>query len=104
MAIENWDSMAANVDRSVEVPQDVGVIQEHLPDIVAVADQVIDILADGFQYSDVISFYECVGPVMDIAEGVAFLCSPGASWITGEVLRVSGGLEGVSAAPPKRPK
>ncbi|MBM3279200.1 MAG: SDR family oxidoreductase [Candidatus Handelsmanbacteria bacterium] len=40
----------------------------------------------------------------DIARGVAFLCSPAAAWITGEVLRVSGGLEGVSAAPPKRGK
>jgi NAD(P)-dependent dehydrogenase (short-subunit alcohol dehydrogenase family) len=42
------------------------------------------------------------GEPEDIAEGVAFLCSPAASWVTGEVLRVSGGLEGVSAAPPKR--
>ncbi len=44
------------------------------------------------------------GEPMDIAEGVAFLCSPAASWITAEVLRVSGGLSGVSAVPPKRPK
>ena len=42
------------------------------------------------------------GEPMDIAQGVAFLCSPAASWITGEILRVSGGMEGVSAAPPKR--
>jgi 3-oxoacyl-[acyl-carrier protein] reductase len=40
----------------------------------------------------------------DIAATVAFLCSPDASWITGEVLRVSGGMEGVSASPPRRPK
>lgn len=42
------------------------------------------------------------GEPADIAAAVAFLCSPAAGWITGEVLRVSGGLEGVSASPPKR--
>ena len=42
------------------------------------------------------------GEAHEIAQGVAFLCSPAASWITGEVLRVSGGLEGVSATPPKK--
>ena len=42
------------------------------------------------------------GEPIDIAQAVAFLCSPQATWITGEVLRVSGGLEGVSATPPKR--
>ena len=42
------------------------------------------------------------GEPIDIAQAVAFLCSPQASWITGEVLRVSGGMEGVSAVPPKR--
>ena len=38
----------------------------------------------------------------DIASVVAFLCGPNASWMTGEIVRVSGGLEGVSAAPPRR--
>jgi 3-oxoacyl-[acyl-carrier protein] reductase len=42
------------------------------------------------------------GEASDIANAVAFLCSKDAAWITGEVLRVSGGLEGVAAAPPKR--
>ncbi len=42
------------------------------------------------------------GEATDIANAVAFLCSKEAAWITGEVLRVSGGLEGVSAAPPRR--
>jgi NAD(P)-dependent dehydrogenase (short-subunit alcohol dehydrogenase family) len=42
------------------------------------------------------------GEPADIANGVAFLCSSDAAWITGEVLRVSGGLEGVAAAPPRR--
>lgn len=40
----------------------------------------------------------------DIADAVAFLCSPRAAWITGEVLRVSGGLEGVSAPLPRAPR
>lgn len=42
------------------------------------------------------------GEPSDIAGAVAFLCGPSASWMTGEVLRVSGGLAGVAAAPPKR--
>src|SRR5262249_27331811 len=42
------------------------------------------------------------GEASDIAGAVVFLCSKEAAWITGEVLRVSGGLEGVAAAPPKR--
>ena len=42
------------------------------------------------------------GEPTDIADGVAFLCSSASSWMTGEVLRVSGGLAGVSATPPKR--
>ena len=44
------------------------------------------------------------GEAQDIANAVAFLCSPQASWITGEILRVSGGLEGVAAAPPRAAK
>ncbi len=42
------------------------------------------------------------GMPADIARAVVFLASPAAGWITGEVLRVSGGLEGVSAALPKK--
>ena len=42
------------------------------------------------------------GEPEDIAGSVAFLCSAEAGWMTGEVLRVSGGLEGVAAAPGKR--
>ena len=44
------------------------------------------------------------GEPEDIARTVAFLCGPESGWMTGEVVRVSGGMEGVSAAPPKRPR
>jgi 3-oxoacyl-[acyl-carrier protein] reductase len=42
------------------------------------------------------------GEPEDIARMVGWLASPAAGWMTGEIVRVSGGLEGVSAAPPKR--
>lgn len=42
------------------------------------------------------------GRAADIANGVCFLLGERAAWITGEVLNVSGGLGGVSAAPPRR--
>ena len=42
------------------------------------------------------------GQPEDIAFGVATLCDPNSSWVTGEILRISGGMEGVAAAPPKR--
>ena len=44
------------------------------------------------------------GNPIDIAQAVAFLCSTAASWITGEVLRVSGGLAGFPATLPKQIK
>ena len=42
------------------------------------------------------------GEPADIARLVAFLLGPEAAWMTGEVVRVSGGLEGVAAAPARR--
>ena len=44
------------------------------------------------------------GEPEDIAQGVCFLLSNQAVWVTGEVLHIQGGLTGVSAAPPKRLK
>jgi NAD(P)-dependent dehydrogenase (short-subunit alcohol dehydrogenase family) len=43
------------------------------------------------------------GQPEEIARGVLYLCSDQSSWVTGQVLAVTGGLASVSAAPPKRP-
>jgi 3-oxoacyl-[acyl-carrier protein] reductase len=43
------------------------------------------------------------GEPQDIASLVTFLVSPAAKWITGEVFRISGGLEGVVAMPRHAP-
>jgi NAD(P)-dependent dehydrogenase (short-subunit alcohol dehydrogenase family) len=43
------------------------------------------------------------GEPADIAQAVVYLCSDQSAWVTGQVLPVTGGLTGVSAAPPKRP-
>ena len=44
------------------------------------------------------------GEPEDVARVVAFLCGSGSGWMTGEIVRVSGGMVGVAATPPKRPK
>jgi 3-oxoacyl-[acyl-carrier protein] reductase/2-hydroxycyclohexanecarboxyl-CoA dehydrogenase len=44
------------------------------------------------------------GEPQDIASMVAFLCGSEASWITGQVFQVTGGLQGVSATPPRTPR
>ena len=40
-----------------------------------------------------------IGEPTDIANAVVFLCSDAASWITGVVLPVDGGVTGAAAAP-----
>ena len=44
------------------------------------------------------------GEPHDISSMAAYLCGPEASWITGQVFQVNGGLQGVSAAPPRTPR
>jgi hypothetical protein len=67
MAIKDWDGMAARVDRSVDVPDNAEVINEKMEEIVAIADDVIDIVKDGWQYSDIVSFFEVVSPLLKLA-------------------------------------
>jgi len=46
------------------------VIEEHMDEISSIADNVIDLLKDGFQWSDVVGFYKVIGPIMDIAKNI----------------------------------
>lgn len=71
MAIDNWNVMATRVERAVSVPEDVGIINENLPDIMKIADDVIDILKDGWQFGDVVDFFEVVGPLVDLSTNIS---------------------------------
>src|SRR5262245_59418896 len=44
------------------------------------------------------------GEPHDIAHAVVWLCSDQATWVTGQVFPVPGGLSGVAVPPPKRPQ
>jgi hypothetical protein len=70
MAIKDWDGIAATMERSLEGSENSSVINEKLEDIVKIADDVIDILKDGWQYSDIVDFFEVVGPLLKIADEI----------------------------------
>ena len=44
-----------------------------------------------------------VGEVEDIAAGALYLCSPAASWVTGKIIAIDGGVESVSMSVPVPP-
>jgi len=70
MAIKDWDGLATKIERAIGDSSDAGVLSEQLPDIAKIADDVIDILKDGWQFSDVVDFFEVVGPLLDLANNI----------------------------------
>ena len=70
MAIKDWDGLAAKIERAIGDSSNAGVLNEQLPDIAKIADDVIDILKDGWQFSDVVDFFEVVGPLLDLANNI----------------------------------
>jgi len=72
MAIENWDGLGGNVDRTVD-GVDSSILTSNLPAITEIADEVVDILKDGWQFGDVIDFFEVIGPLMELVEDVSDL-------------------------------
>lgn len=73
MAIKDWDGLAAKIERSISKESNATILNENLPDIAKIADEVIDILKDGWQFSDVVDFFEVVGPLLELTESMTNL-------------------------------
>jgi len=73
MAISNWDGMAARVDRDISSLATGDLLKNKLPDIVKIADEVIDILKDGWQLGDVVEFFEVIGPLLELVNDMSEL-------------------------------
>jgi hypothetical protein len=65
--IQNWDKMSKDIKDIVETEVNIPILEQKMPIIQAIADEAVDILADGFQWEDVLSMYQIIGPLMNIA-------------------------------------
>jgi len=70
MAIDSWNGSSAKIRDFVDSESSIKVLEQKMPEIQKIADQAIDIMADGFQFSDVISMFEFIGPLMNLAEEI----------------------------------
>ena len=70
MAVDSWQSSNIKVRDFVESDLNAPILEERMAEIQAIADQAIDIMADGFQWSDVISMFKFIGPLMDLAKEI----------------------------------
>jgi len=70
MAVDSWQVSNTKVRDFVETKESVSILEQKLPEIQRIADQAIDIMADGFQFTDVISMYKFIGPLMSMAKEV----------------------------------
>ena len=70
MAIDSWNNSSAKVRDFVSTESSIEVLEQRLPEIRKIADEVIDIMSDGFQFSDVISMFEFIGPLMSLAKEI----------------------------------
>jgi len=70
MAIDSWQVSNVKVRDLVDTKSNIPILEQKLSEIQSIADQAIDIMADGFQFTDVISMYKFVGPLMDMAKEI----------------------------------
>ena len=68
MAVDSWKISSAKVRDFVTTESSIDVLEQRMPEIQKIADQAIDIMADGFQFSDVISMFEFIGPLMNLVK------------------------------------
>jgi len=70
MSRQVWTEQLQKLKSSMEADNQA-ILDDHLEEIAGVAEKAIEILADGFQWSDILTMFEIVGPLMEIAETVA---------------------------------
>ena len=70
MAVDSWKASSAKIRDFVETKESISILEQKLPEIQVIADQVIDIMADGFQFTDVITMYKFIGPLMNMAKEI----------------------------------
>jgi hypothetical protein len=73
MSIDSWQSSTVKVRDLVDSRDTVPILEQKLPEIQAIADSAIDILADGFQFTDVIAMFEFIGPLFKMASEIESL-------------------------------
>lgn len=74
MSVENWKLMKSAIessDRDFTTKEITTVLQEKMPEIQKIADDTIDILKDGWQFSDVVDFFKVIGPLLDLVEDIS---------------------------------
>lgn len=69
MSKQEWSKSLKSVVQKTET-SNKNILEEHIDEISSIADEVIDILADGFQWADIISFFKVVSPLMELTEKI----------------------------------
>jgi len=72
MASQLWEKILGKLIKESN-PANKSVFEDNLPAISTVAEDVVDILSDGFQIEDIAGFCKVVGPIMEMAKDISDL-------------------------------
>jgi hypothetical protein len=63
--------MNLRLEKVLNKSENFPIINEKMDEIVKIADQVVGIAKDGLQFSDIISCFEIIGPLMRLSDSVS---------------------------------